>query len=167
MPKKSARVIVVHHQNLLLMQRNKFGDVYYCLVGGTIEAGETADQAALREAQEETSLRLAHPRLTIVEEIDEPFGTQYIFVCDYQGGEVKLAPDSIEAQIQQTVNNRFTPMWVPISKFSQLPFRSAVLQQEIIKGLRDGWPAQPKVIQSRAEISYTKPDKTTKRGQGN
>jgi 8-oxo-dGTP pyrophosphatase MutT (NUDIX family) len=164
MPKKSARVIVVHHQNLLVMQRNKFGDVYYCLIGGEIEKGETAEQAALREAREETTLKLANPRLAYIEEIGEPFGTQYVFVADYVDGEVKLAPDSIEAKIMQTQDNRFTPLWVPISKFASLSFRSAVLQQEILHGLRDGWPKQPKLIHSRAEISYTKPNNQTKRG---
>lgn len=154
--RKAARAIIVHNQNLLLMKRNKFGKIYYCLPGGGIDMGETADQTVLREIKEEASLDVTNPRLVYLEEAGAPYGTQYIFVCDYQDGEVKLSPDSIEAEINKGGKNLFEPMWVPISKFANLPFRSVELQQELLTAFRDGYPAQPKLVQSAAEISYNK-----------
>lgn len=156
--RKAARVIVVHGHNILVMKRNKRGAEYYCLVGGGIEAGETADQAVLREAHEETTLTLTDPQLVFIEDAGEQFGPQYIFLCQYKDGEVTLHPDSIEHRLNQNQEqgqNLFQPMWVPVSKFASLPFLSKTLQQEILMGLRDGFPKNPKMITSRAEISYT------------
>lgn len=154
--RKAARAIVIYDKNILLMKRNKFGTIYYCLPGGGIDMGETADQAVIREIKEETSLAVSPPRLVYIEEAGEPYGTQYIFSCEYQDGEVKLQPDSIEAQLNKAGKNLFEPLWVPISKFASLPFRSTVLQKELLDAFRDGFPVDPKQLRSQAEISYNK-----------
>jgi argininosuccinate lyase len=157
--RKAARVIVIQHQNILVMKRNKFGQEYYCLIGGTIEMGETADQAAVRETYEESGLNITNLKLVYIEEAGEPYGTQYIFTAEHQEGDLRVQPDSIEAQLNAQGQNTFEPLWVPISKFAGLPFRSKELQQEILVALRDGFPESPKSITSRAEIGYTKPSK--------
>jgi ADP-ribose pyrophosphatase YjhB (NUDIX family) len=154
--RKAARVIVVHNQNLLVMKRSKFGFKYYCLVGGAIEPGETADQAAQREAKEETGLTLANLKLVFVEDAGKPYGTQYIFLADYQDGDLHLSPNSIEAQLNKGGQNLFEPMWLPVSKFANLPFRSTTLQKHILTGLRDGFPQEPQSFSSGAEIQQTK-----------
>lgn len=154
--RKAARVIVVKDQDILVMKRNKFGMIYYCLIGGQIELGEEPVQAALREAKEETGLDLTNPRLVYVEEAGAPYGTQYIFLADYQGGEVKLSPDSVEAAIAKDGKNLFEPMWLPISKLSDVPFRSSVLQQKLVAALASGFPAQPEQFRSQAEINQSK-----------
>ncbi|MDQ5972222.1 MAG: 8-oxo-dGTP diphosphatase [Patescibacteria group bacterium] len=153
--RKAARAIVVHNQNILLMKRNKFGSIYYCLPGGGIDIGETADAAAVREIKEETNLIVTNPQLVYIEDAGVPYGIQYIFVCQYQDGDMKLQPDSIEAKLNEMGQNLFEPLWVPVSKFAGLPFRSKALQQELLVALRDGFPKEPKQIQSQAEISYT------------
>lgn len=158
--RSAARVIVIHHQNLLVMKRNKFGMVYYCLVGGGIDMGETADQAALREAYEETSLKLTNQRLVYIEDAGEPYGTQYIYVADYHDGDLHVTPGSIEAQLNADGKNTFEPLWVPISKFASLPFRSKELQSEILTALQNGgFPSEPKRFTSQAEIRYTNASK--------
>lgn len=151
--RKAARAIVVYNQNILVMRRNKFGQEFYCLVGGGIDMGETADQAVVREVREETSLKVGPPQLAYIEEAGDPYGTQYIFVCQYQDGEVHLSPDSIEAQLNKVGQNTYTPMWMPISKLATLPFRSRELQAELLTGLRDGFPTEPKTFRSQATIS--------------
>jgi 8-oxo-dGTP diphosphatase len=152
--RKASRAIVIYNQSILLMKRNKFGQIYYCLPGGGIDPGETADQAVLREVKEEASLTVVNPHLVYLEEPGDPYGTQYIFVCDYQDGEVKISPDSIEAKLNAVGNNTFETMWMPISKFAGLPFRSTTLQNELLKAFSEGFPAEPKQIRSQAEIRY-------------
>lgn len=158
--RSAARAIIIHHQNILVMKRNKFGTVYYTLVGGGIDMGETADQALLREIKEETGLTVANPRLTYIEQSNDLYGTQYIFVADYVDGDVKIDPSSIEAKLNAAGQNLFEPMWVPISKFASLPFRSVDLQKEILAAVQSGgFPNEPKTFTSQAEIDYTKSDK--------
>ncbi|MEO5627788.1 MAG: NUDIX domain-containing protein [Candidatus Saccharimonadales bacterium] len=153
--RKAARAIIIYNQNILLMKRNKFGSEYYCLPGGGIDMGETADHAVVREIKEEASITVANPRLVYIESAGPLYGTQYHFVCDYQDGEVKIHPDSIEAKLNAGGQNMFYILWVPISKFAGLEFRSSVLQQELLTAFRDGFPKQPKQLSSQAEISYT------------
>lgn len=154
--RKAARAVVIHNQNILLMKRNKFGTQYYLLPGGGIEVGETADAAVLRELREEASLRLANPRLIYIEDAGDPYGIQYIFLCDYQDGDVKLDPRSAEAELNKGGQNLFEPLWVPVSKLAGLPFRSETLKQELLRTFRDGYPSSPKQFQSQGEISYNK-----------
>jgi len=157
--RKAARAVIIYNQNILLMKRNKFGSIYYCLPGGGIDMGETADAAVVREIQEEASITVVNPRLILIEEAGDPYGTQYIFACDYQDGEVKIHPNSIEAKLNAEGKNRFEVLWVPINKFAGLPFRSTILQQELLQGFRDGFPVEPKQIRSGAEISYNSNNK--------
>jgi 8-oxo-dGTP diphosphatase len=157
--RRAARAIVVYHQNILLMKRNKFGLEYYCLPGGGIDPGETADQAVLREVKEEASLTVINPRLAYIEEPVDPYGTQYHFVCDYQDGDVKISPDSIEAKLNKEGQNTFQTMWVPVSKFAGLPFLSTALQKELLMAFSEGFPEEPKQIRSSAEISYNSNNK--------
>lgn len=150
--RKAVRAIVVHNQSILLIKRNKFGLVYYTLPGGAIDPGETAEVALLREMKEETGLKLSEPRLVYIEDAGVPYGTQYIFVCEYKDGEVALDPHSVEAQLTAQGKNTYEPLWLPVSKLSTVPFRSTTLRTQLLQDLRDGFGREPRTFSSRAEI---------------
>lgn len=137
------RAIIVKDDALLVMHRNKFGEEYYTLVGGGIKPGETGEQALQREVLEETTLLIRDPRLVFVEEAGIPYGTQYIYVCAYQGGEVSLPQGSTEAKIHAMGQNLYTPMWLPVKELPDVPFLSEGLKRGIIDGLLHGFPQQP------------------------
>ena len=58
---------IIRQNGRFLMVRSE-GHPYYYSVGGRIRFGETAEQAVLREVEEETGVRLAIDRLGFVEE---------------------------------------------------------------------------------------------------
>ncbi len=144
--RKAVRAIIIHDEKLLVMHRNKFGKEYYSLVGGGIDFGESAEQALAREVYEESMLRYASPRLVIVQEAGEPYGTQYIYLCEYQGGEPKLEPSSAEASISALGQNLYTPMWLPLGHLQDSPFVAGVLKHAILQGHSHGFPEQVQVI---------------------
>lgn len=140
--KQIVRAIVVHDDKLLLMHRNNFGKEYYNLVGGHVDPGETKEQALIREVKEETSLQVTNPRLVIVHTVPA-YGTQYVYVCDYAGGQVALDPTSYEAQQHQGGQNLYQPMWVPLKEFTAVPFISPALRSALLRGFKQGWPPEP------------------------
>jgi len=156
--RKAVRAIVVKDDQMLVMKRNKFGHEYYTLVGGGIDFGEEPLQSLVREVREEASMEINNPRLVYVEQPGDPYGTQYIYLCDYVGGEPKLAADSIEAEISKAGQNLYQTMWLPIKDLVTKPFLSETLKQTLMGAFKNGFPEQPIELHSSAEVRYT--DKT-------
>jgi 8-oxo-dGTP pyrophosphatase MutT (NUDIX family) len=146
--RKAARAIIVRDGQMLVMHRNKFGHEYYTLIGGGIKGGETEEQALRREVLEETGFIANGVRLVFLEEAGDPYGTQYIFLCDASGTTPQLAGDSAEAKLIP-FGNKHTPMWMPIEEFSKVEFRSPILQEAILFGLRHGFPEKPVMLDRR------------------
>lgn len=144
--RKAVRAVVVKDDALLVMHRNKFGEEYYTLIGGGIGVGETPEQALLREVKEEASLSVAHPRLVYIEQAGDPYGDQFIYLCDYTSGEVTLPTESTEAKIHALGANLYEPVWLPIKKLADVSFVSEALKNSLIKALAQGFPSKPQTI---------------------
>ena len=138
--RKAARAIVIHNDCLLVIYRSKYGKEYYTLPGGGIDAGETPEQAIIREMHEETGVEVELERLVFVEEPGETFGRQYIFLARYISGEPALHPDSEEAALNKAGQNTYLPTWLKLEDLAQTTFMSPTLQRAIQKSILDGFP---------------------------
>jgi ADP-ribose pyrophosphatase YjhB (NUDIX family) len=147
--RKAVRAIIIKDNALLVMSRNKFGEKYETLPGGNIESNESAESALWRELGEETSVQISNPRLVIVENAGLPWGTQYVYLCDYVAGEPTLSQSSEEYLISQLGKNLYEPRWLPLSDLPTATFRSENLKREIVRLLESGWP------QTAVEITTT------------
>lgn len=141
--RKAARAIVIRDDELLIMHRDKFGTKYDTLPGGNVEVGESTEEAVRRELREETGLDVGSCRLVFIEDAGEPYGTQYVYLCDYIGGEPQLAPESEEAAINKLGKNLYKPMWVSLAELSDRPFKSETLKQHILTAVADGFTQEP------------------------
>ncbi len=96
--------VVVREGSVLLVRRGKpplLGR--WTIPGGTVELGETLEQALVRELQEETALRIAPVELlTVVDRIErDRQGVRYHFVivdylCRWLAGEAAAGSDALE-----------------------------------------------------------------------
>ncbi len=138
--RRASRAIVLRNNQLLVMHRNKFGAEYLTLPGGNIEVGESPEQALYRELREETSIEITNPSFMILEHSGDPYGDQYIFLCEYVSGEPALHPDAEEVAINKLGKNLYTPMWIDIEKLNSASFLSQNLKNLLLKYLNEGWP---------------------------
>jgi ADP-ribose pyrophosphatase YjhB (NUDIX family) len=143
---------VLHDGKLLAMRRQKIDHEYFTLVGGGVEAGEELEAALRRELREETSLAVGTVRLVFIEDGAERFGTQYIFLCEYLGGDPVLAVDSEEAAASAAGQNIYQPLWLPLEDLPRVRFRSTAVREALLTGLQGGWPPAP------VELAYTGDD---------
>lgn len=139
----SARAIVLNGDNFLVMDRNKFGNKYISLIGGKVEKNETPSQAVIREVKEETNLDVINPKLVIEEYSGEVFGYHYIYLCEYQSGEIKLEESSIEYKINMLGQNIYTPKWINKNELKDANLLPRQLKEKIIEFLSVGFPDEP------------------------
>lgn len=144
--KKAVRAIVMKDNALLVIKRNKFGRIYYTLPGGGVDLGENTEQALIREMKEETGLDLGENRLVFIEQSGEPYGTQYVYLVAYAGGEPALDPDSDEAGISALGQNLYEPVWLAVNELPKVEFVTPRLRQAVLDGIQHGFPDEPKEV---------------------
>lgn len=130
MEKDRARAIIQNKDQILLIERNRSGDIYYVLPGGKIEDGESPETTVLREIKEETSVEV-----NIIKKLDtivDKEGTvHHIFFGEYVSGTPSLSPDSPELTKESGIDV-YTPMWVEIKKIKEIPMWPAEVKGLLI-----------------------------------
>ncbi|GAB2966097.1 hypothetical protein GCM10023080_029920 [Streptomyces pseudoechinosporeus] len=111
-PPIAAAVIVKDGQLLMIRRREREGDLLWSLPGGKVEAGETAEQAAVRETLEETGLTVGAVK-HLGERVHPDSGQPMAYVaCQLLDGEVRAASPREVAEVAW-VRLGEIPMLVP------------------------------------------------------
>ncbi len=148
--RKAARAIIIEDGKLLVMRRDKHGDIYFTLVGGVVDDSESIEQALVREVKEETGLNVTALRLVYVEEHPAPYNEQYIYLCHIgPHADVAIQDGSEEGFMNRMNGNTHQPMWVDGSAFATLAFRTPQLQTAMLEAFRKGFPTQPVKLTDR------------------
>ena len=85
--KPRAAVVVLQDGKIALLERNRRGTRYFVFPGGGIDKGETPEQAAAREADEELGLQVTIVRL--VAEVSYHGMPQYFFLAEAHRGRLR------------------------------------------------------------------------------
>jgi 8-oxo-dGTP diphosphatase len=135
-----AKVIITRGDSILLMYRRRLGREYYILPGGEVHAGETLEQAAIRETKEETGLDVVIERELFMEENE--LGQHHCFSVEPVSGEPVLGGE--EAGFNSELDT-YRLEWVP---FESLP--NMVIVSEKTKELLLSIPEIKAVIAAKA-----------------
>lgn len=116
MNKRAAAIIIKDEQILLIRRVVEGRGEYWVFPGGGVEAGETEEQAMVREVQEELSLTVRESKL-LFEVFNEftmgkfpPRQEYYYLVTDFTG---KVALGGEEAK-RMNEHDQYHPTWVSL-----------------------------------------------------
>lgn len=116
MNKRAAAIIIKDEQILLIRRVVEGRGEYWVFPGGGVEAGETEEQAMVREVQEELSLTVTENKL-LFEVFNEftmgkfPPRQEYYYLVTGFTGEVALGGEEAKRMNDQ---DQYHPTWVPI-----------------------------------------------------
>lgn len=137
-----AGCILIEDHKLALIERHRAGRHYFTFPGGGVDKGETPEEAAIREMDEETGLQVKIIRKIadvhfrgnlqpyfLVERISGEFGTGT--------GEEFQNPLPDDPKV-----GTYHPMWMPVSEILNHKVVPRVLTEIISRAVDEGWPAQ-------------------------
>ena len=143
-----AGVVLIEDNKVALIERHRAGLDYCVFPGGGVDEGESPEQAAIREAEEELGVKVTIKRKLavihfgrtskhiyfLVERVSGDFGTG-------TGEEFTVAdPDDPHEGI-------YIPIWMPLEELPQHKnIYPADLAQLVVKSMREGWPKEPVVV---------------------
>lgn len=88
-------VAVTSGEEILLARAQRFNRPMFSTLAGFIEAGETAEEALLREVQEEVGVVVRHPRYFGSQSWPFPGNLMLGFHADYESGDIVLQEEEI------------------------------------------------------------------------
>ena len=114
-------IVDVADDKILMIHRNRDGNLYYIVPGGGVEAGETVVEAAHREADEETGLVIELGELLWKRPFTTPMsnGTtldqmEYAYLITQFSGTPALSGPEFH---RQSETNVYSLEWMPIADF--------------------------------------------------
>lgn len=128
-----ARVVAVHDGHVLLAHhRHGDGRDFWCFPGGHVEEGEGFVEAAVREIEEETGLRVQLLHVVYVQDFLDPprdDAAEIFFRARVVGGELAptLEPDLVEVA------------WVPLTRLGRYRVLPAPLAEAVADGRWEAW----------------------------
>ena len=112
--------LVRHDRRVLLGRSPHFPPGMYSALAGFVEPGETLEQCAARELEEEAGVRVSHIRYFASQPWPFPHSLMIAFVCDWQSGEIRPREGEIE-----------DAQWFDVLQLPKLPSRISIARRLI------------------------------------
>ena len=138
-----AVAVLIENDQIALMERHRLGKHYFTFPGGGVDAGETPEQAVVREMAEETGLRVVVRRK--LADVWFKGNRQEFFLVEKLGGEFGTGTGE-EFQVSPHGLNPFGtyhPLWMPVSEILNHPVLPVEMAEMVVRSRQQGWPAMP------------------------
>ena len=128
-PKVGLGVCIVKDGKVLMGQRrNAHGDGSWSFPGGHLEFGETFEQCAIREVEEETGLTISSPTfVTITNDVFPAENKHYVTIymkAEWESGDPKVTePDKMVKWDWFDWDSLPSPLFIPMQHFVETGFR--------------------------------------------
>lgn len=132
-----AGIILIHEGKLALIERHRQGRHYFAFPGGGVDEGETDEQAAIREAEEELGIqvRIVQKAATILREGRR---NQVYFLVDWVDGEFGTGTGEEYGEVDE-FHGTYHPMWMPMEDVLKKNVVPHGLAELTVKSHKVGW----------------------------
>jgi 8-oxo-dGTP pyrophosphatase MutT (NUDIX family) len=138
-----AGIILIEENKLALIERHRTGRHYFAFPGGGIDEGESPQQAAIREAEEELGI-LVEVKQKVAEVVFNE-KTQHYFLVKKISGEFGTGTGEEYGEYNPT-HGTFQPVWMPLTDILNNNVLPRELADLVVRFAKEGWPAEPVVI---------------------
>lgn len=121
-----AVAVVQRGRQVLVIKRHYYGRDYAVLPGGSVEPGESFEQAAVRELREESTLEARVMRQVLVGEHNGR-DARYFLMTDVTGTPILSGPELED----HSPENRFELLWAASDDFEQLGLHPEHLRADL------------------------------------
>ena len=136
--------ILIQNKSLALMERHRDGRHYFSFPGGGVDAGETPEQAVVREAHEELGIHVKVIRLAA--EIWFNGRQQFFFLVEQTGGTFGTGAGEEFASDRDPARGTYDPIWMPLEQVTAQNVLPKQVAELVAKSHPDHWPVTPIVI---------------------
>ncbi|MFH2102571.1 MAG: NUDIX domain-containing protein [Chloroflexota bacterium] len=140
---KRAVIILIEAGKIALIERHRQGVRYFTFPGGHIEADETPEETAEREAEEELGLKVVIGQQ--VAEIWWHGRPQYYYLAETVEGAFGTGRGE-EMTSPLPERGTYRPVWVPLDELLSYPILPRRMAEIIVKATKNGWPEKPALI---------------------
>ena len=142
-----AGVVLIEEDKVSLIERFRNGSHYYVFPGGGVDEGETPQEAAIREMDEETGLRVTVKRK--LAEIHFGLSYQVYYLVERVSGEygTGTGEEYTDVYSENSVHGTYAPVWMSLDELSEHEnVYPADVAKLVLKSVSAGWPDEPIVV---------------------
>ena len=136
-------IILIEDDKLALIERHRAGLHYFIFPGGGIDEGESPQQTAVREAEEELGIKVEIKQKVAEVKFDQD--TQYYFLAKKLSGQFGTGTGE-EYGEYNPMYGTYHPLWMPLADVLNNNVLPRELANLVIQFANDGWPLNPVTI---------------------
>ncbi len=138
-----AGCILIEDNKLALIERHRGDRHYFSFPGGGVDKGESYEQAAAREMEEELGLRVKVLRK--VADVHFQGNLQVYFLVEKIGGEFGTGTGEEFGEFNP-VHGSYQPIWMELSEVLNNNVLPRELAELTVQSVKEGWPVGAVII---------------------
>ena len=136
-------IILIEDNKLALIERHRAGLHYFIFPGGGIDEGESPQQTAVREAEEELGIKVEIKQKVAEVKFDQD--TQHYFLAKKLSGQFGTGTGE-EYGEYNPMYGTYHPLWMPLADVLNNNVLPRELANLVIQFADEGWPPKPVII---------------------
>lgn len=139
-----AAALIIQDDLIAMIERHRAGRHYFTFPGGGVDAGETPEQAVVREVLEELGLYVRVIRL--VAHVWFRGNRQDHFLVEKLGGAFGTGQGPEYSGDYHPVHGTYLPLWMKVADLASNPVLPKSIAELAARAVADGWPETPLVL---------------------